>query len=263
MIHWNYDPALFTIGFFSLRWYSLFFLASFYLSFAYLKRRFINAGYDPFRLDSLLMYMMFSTIIGARLGHCFFYEPEVYLAEPLRILKVWEGGLASHGAAIGIPIGAYLFNRKFKDMNYLWLMDRICTAVAISGGLIRLGNLMNSEIIGAPTNGKWGFIFDRVDNIPRHPTQIYESVAYFAIALILHFVVTSEKWGRKRGFALGSFLILVFGFRFCIEFIKDVQVTFERNLSLDMGQILSIPAVIIGIILVVTSFGRIEPERNS
>jgi len=214
-------------------------------------------------LDPLLIYMMLGTVIGARLGHCLFYDPSYYLSNPIKILKVWEGGLASHGAAIGILLALYFYSKKHLDQPFLWLVDRIVITVALAGFFIRMGNLFNSEIIGRPTNVPWAFKFIRAQVTdpltPRHPSQVYEALAYLAIFGILYYIY--KKQGSKvcRGFLLGLFLALVFGVRFFVEFLKENQVAFESGMALNMGQILSIPAVIAGIVLI---FWAKEPNNE-
>jgi prolipoprotein diacylglyceryl transferase len=198
--------------------------------------------------------MIFGTVIGARLGHCLFYNPEYYLSNPIEIFKVWEGGLASHGAAIGILTAIYLFAKKKKNYPMLWTLDRIVIVVALAGTFIRLGNLFNSEIIGTPTEVSWAFVFTAVDDIPRHPAQLYESIAYFIIFLILLFIYYKGIEKNKNGLLFGLFLLLVFTFRFFVEFLKENQSGFEESLVLNMGQLLSIPFVIVGIVFIIKSF---------
>jgi phosphatidylglycerol:prolipoprotein diacylglycerol transferase len=169
MIHWNASPEIFTLGPLTLRWYGLLFASGFALGFQVVKKFFIQENVPTEYLDPLVFYLMVGTIIGARLGHCLFYEPSVYLADPIRILKVWEGGLASHGGALGVLVALYVFVRKFKRFTYLYICDRVAVAATLAGAMIRLGNLFNSEIIGKPTTVPWGFIFQKVDQIPRHP----------------------------------------------------------------------------------------------
>ena len=248
MIQWNVDPVIFSVGFFSLRWYSLGFLISFMLGFWFSKRRFVEKNYSMEALDAAFISVILGTIIGARLGHCLFYEPQIYLRQPWRILMVWEGGLASHGALIGIISAMYLFTKKYK-IPFVWMLDTIATPIAFAGGLVRLGNLMNSEIVGNPADVPWAFVFERVDALPRHPTQIYEALGYFAIGTALAMFRRNPNLPDKRGFLVGMFLILVFAFRFAIEFLKRPQVSFENGLPLDMGQILSIPAIVVGVYL--------------
>jgi phosphatidylglycerol---prolipoprotein diacylglyceryl transferase len=263
-IIWNVDPNIFSIpqdvpiiGGFSVRWYGLLFAMSFAVGYVIMQRIFKNENIPTKVLDELTTYMLIFTIVGARLGHCLFYEPEYYLSHPLEILKIWEGGLASHGAAIGIITGLYFFSRKNKK-PFLWIMDRIVIVVALSGFFIRTGNLMNSEIFGDVTSLPWGFIFKRyyiqaytVD--PRHPTQIYEALSYLLIFLFLFRSYWKQKGKVKQGLLFGWFLVLVFGVRFLIEFIKVPQVGFEENMTLNMGQWLSIPFVILGFIMIFLS----------
>jgi prolipoprotein diacylglyceryl transferase len=196
--------------------------------------------------------MILGTVIGARLGHCLFYSPGYYLSNPLEILMVWKGGLASHGATIGILIALYLYTKKKKE-NILWLLDRIVIVTAIGGASVRFGNLFNSEIIGKATDVPWAFIFTSVDDIPRHPAQLYESIAYIILFFILLFLYI-KKWKQlNRGFLFGLFLILLFSSRFFIEFYKENQSGFEAGMLLNMGQVLSIPFIITGVIFIFRS----------
>lgn len=200
-------------------------------------------------LNDLVWYMVGGTILGARLGHCLFYNPDYYLNRPLEILMVWKGGLASHGAGIGIIIALYLYTKKRKDITFLWVIDRIVITGALSGFFIRIGNLFNSEIYGKPTNLPWAFIFvyPYSDGQPRHPTQIYEALAYLTIFVLLFAYYTKTSGKFKDGLLLGWFLILVFGFRFFVEFLKENQSPFEDLMILNLGQLLSIPFVVLGI----------------
>lgn len=234
-----------------IAWYGLLFALSFVVGYMILMRIFKHEDIPIKVLDQLSTYMVVSTLVGARLGHCLFYEPQLYLANPLDILKIWEGGLASHGAAIGIIAGLYLFSRKNKK-HVFWILDRIVIVVALSGLFIRTGNLMNSEIIGDITTLPWGFYFIRAFEIPlrldpRHPTQIYEALSYFLVFLFLLNYYWKNKGNPIPGMMFSYFLILVFSVRFMIEFIKISQVSFENGLWLNMGQILSIPMVLLGI----------------
>lgn len=260
-IVWNPNPEIFHIGSVSVRWYGVLFALGFYLGYLILVRIFKKEQIPLKELDRLTTYMIIATVVGARLGHCLFYEPDKYLNNPIDILKVWEGGLASHGAAIGIILAIYLFSRKSEN-SFLWVIDRVVIVVALSGFLIRTGNLINSEIFGNETSVPWAFIFVRVDQIPRHPTQIYEALSYLGIFfyLLIHYY---KKNGKPReGFLFGMFLILIFGTRFFIEFLKEPQVGFEENMVLNLGQLLSIPFVIIGMILALQgSRSKQDPGR--
>ena len=200
-------------------------------------------------LNDLVWVMILGTVLGARIGHCLFYNPSYYLRHPEEILQIWKGGLASHGAAIGIMIAIYFYVRKRKDMTYLWIFDRIVITVALAGFFIRMGNLFNSEIIGKPTNSSWGFVFTSVDMIPRHPAQLYESIAYLFIFFFLFWYYFKKEGKFKQGLIFGLFLVLVFSFRFFVEFFKENQSSFEAGMFLNMGQLLSIPLVLLGIYL--------------
>jgi prolipoprotein diacylglyceryl transferase len=252
-----------------LRWYSLLFLFGFIIGYYILSKIFKKEGLPIELLDRLTFYVVISTIIGARLGHCLFYEPNVYLRHPLRIILPFEGtlgkdfhftgyqGLASHGGAVGLLIGLYLFARKYKR-PYLWILDRMAIVTAQAAALIRLGNLFNSEIVGTPTSLPWGVKFVRLaphgmpleQITPLHPAQIYESISYLIIFIFLITLYYKKYPNTKQGLFIGLFFILVFTARFFIEFVKDKQVDFEAGMLLNMGQLLSIPFIIAGIILV-------------
>jgi len=259
-IVWDISPEIFSIplvtplvGGLSVRWYGLLFAFSFIFGYIIMKKMFINEGLGEKELDQVSTFMLVSTIVGARLGHCLFYEPSYYLSHPFEILKIWEGGLASHGAAVGIFIGLYIFTRINKK-PYLWILDRMAIIVALSGFFIRSGNLMNSEIFGDITSLPWGFIFIRYyDPVlaidPRHPTQIYEALGYLTIFVFLYRFYWKQKGKTNNGEIFGYFMVLLFGLRFLIEFIKVPQVGFEETMFLNMGQILSIPLILTGFIM--------------
>ena len=248
-IPWNINPEIFSVGKFAIRWYGLLFASSFFFGYLIMAGFFKKEKIPEEVLDRLTLYMALGTIIGARLGHCLFYEPGYYLSNPVEILMVWHGGLASHGAGIGIFIALYLFAKKSKK-SYLWILDRVAVVVALSGFFIRTGNLMNSEIYGVETNLPWGFVFLRNgETVPKHPTQIYEALAYLFVFILLYFIYKRNQGMFKSGLLFSLFMIFVFGFRFFIEFIKNNQVAFESGMMLNMGQWLSIPFVLFGIIL--------------
>lgn len=248
-ITWNINPEIFHVGNLGIRWYGLLFAASFFFGYIIMGKFFKTENIPEEVLDRLTLYMALGTIIGARLGHCLFYQPGYYLNKPVEIIKIWHGGLASHGAAIGILIALYMFAKKSKK-PYLWILDRIVVVVALAGFFIRTGNLMNSEICGVETDLPWGFIFVRRDElIPKHPTQIYEALAYLSIFVLLFFIYKRNKGVFRKGLLFSLFLILVFTFRFFVEFIKNDQVAFESGMTLNMGQWLSIPFVLFGVIL--------------
>lgn len=264
-ITWNVDPIIFTLGPISVRWYGLMWGIGFLVGYELILRIFKNENCPADWADKIFIYMAVGTIVGARLGHCLFYGPwfdtynasgqvieEGYISHPFNMLKIWEGGLASHGGAVGILIAMYLFNRNVTKKGYLWIFDRLVIPVAVTGACIRLGNLMNSEIYGEHTTMPWGFIFVRNGEIfPSHPTQIYETL-YCLIALaVTSYLYWKKKAYQRRGLIFGVFLIIVFLTRFLLEFIKNDQEAFEKHMLLNMGQWLSVPFIIWGVWLLV------------
>ena len=249
-INWNVNPEIVKLGPLSLRWYGLLFAMGFFLGYLIFQKYFRKDGITIEILDKLTIYMVLGTVIGARLGHCLFYDASYYLSNPLKILKVWEGGLASHGAAIGILTALWIFTRKYK-FSYAFILDRIVITVALAGFFIRMGNLMNSEIYGMETHLPWGFIFLRNGEVlPKHPTQIYEGLCYLAsFGFLMGLYLKRPKW-LHDGHIFGFFLILIFTSRFIIEFIKQAQSSFEETMPLNMGQLLSIPFVLAGLIII-------------
>ncbi|MGA2297220.1 MAG: prolipoprotein diacylglyceryl transferase [FCB group bacterium] len=246
-IYWGSSPEIFSIGPVSIRWYGLLFSLGFVIGYQILSWIFKNENKSQKDLEVLTVFMIIGTVVGARLGHCLFYEPSYYLANPVEILKVWKGGLASHGAALGILISLILYCRKVKTINLIWIFDRIVIVIALSACLIRLGNFMNSEIIGKAASIPWAVVFLRVDHIPRHPAQLYESISYLILFFILFFIYRKKKSAIAPGTLVGIFLTFLFVMRFILEFFKERQVSFEASLPLDMGQLLSIPFIITGI----------------
>ncbi len=257
-IVWDVNPEIFDLGFVAPRWYGLLWAASFIIGYKIMQNFFKKEHVNVELVDTLTTYMLIATILGARLGHVFFYESDYYLAHPWDILKIWEGGLASHGAAIGILVGLYLFSRAQK-CSYIWIVDRIVVVVALSGFLIRMGNLFNSEIYGHITDMPWGFIFVRDGQTePRHPTQLYEALSYLAIFIYMMLYYYKKQGKTKAGYLTGVFMLGVFGMRFLIEFIKENQVAFEQSMQLNMGQWLSIPLIIAGGYLIYRSRKEIK-----
>jgi prolipoprotein diacylglyceryl transferase len=248
IVPWDVNPEIFRIGIFAVRWYGLLFACSFLFGYVIMNRIFKNENLGEAVLDRLTIYMAIGTIVGARLGHCLFYEPGYYFHHPLEILMIWHGGLASHGAAIGILVAVGLFAIK-ENRGYFWVLDRIAIVVALSGFFIRMGNLMNSEIYGIETTVPWGFVFLRNHEVaPKHPTQIYEALAYLVIFILLYRMYWSKKGTHTEGLIISLFLTLVFTARFFIEFLKENQVAFEAHMKINMGQSLSIPFILLGII---------------
>ncbi|HEY5462152.1 MAG TPA: prolipoprotein diacylglyceryl transferase [Hanamia sp.] len=259
-IHWNINPEIFRIGGFAIRYYSLMFAAAFYFSYLILSKIYKRESVSIHLLDKLAIFVILGTLIGARLGQVFFYEFGYYKQHLLEIILPfsiqqgnfeWTGyqGLASHGGAIGILIALGWYCKKYKQ-SFLWVIDRLVIVVALSGFFIRVGNLFNSEIIGKPTNLPWAFIFERVDFIPRHPAQLYEAICYLIIFFILWHIYNKRGLQLKQGFLFGLFLVLVFSVRFLMEFLKENQEVFENTLPINMGQILSIPFMIVGLYFV-------------
>lgn len=261
-IDWNVDPVIFWItDSFPLKYYGLLFVCGLLLGHYIVKRIYLKENVPAQSLDNLLVYVVVGTVLGARLGHCFFYEPAYFLKHPIEILlpikKIGEAykfvgfrGLASHGGTIGVLMAIIAYCRKHK-VNLLWLLDRMAIAVPVTAAFIRLGNFMNSEIYGEPTNANWGVVFQRDDLIPRHPTQLYEAFSYLLIFAILFFLYKSRNTEKANGLIFGYFLTLLFLARFCIEFFKENQESFENQMPINMGQVLSIPFIIIGLTLIV------------
>src|SRR5258708_10835990 len=212
-IIWDIDPNIFTIPIINhpLRWYGLFFALAFLISQQIMYFIYKKEGRPTTEVDTLTIYLVVATIVGARLGHALFYDPIFYFQNPLKIIMTWEGGLASHGGVIGILIATYLFARKTK-VSYLWMLDRIAIVAALTFCMIRLGNLMNSEMIGIPTNLPWGFIFTSKDNIPRHPAQLYEAIHNFISFIVLFWVCSSQNDTIKNRFLLVFLLIIILSF---------------------------------------------------
>ena len=256
-IHWSPDPEIFRLGSLAIRWYGLLFACAFIFGYLVMLGFFKKEKVPVDKLDTLTTYMVVGTVVGARFGHCLFYEPVYYLSHPWKILEVWEGGLASHGAALGILLSIWIFAKR-NQLTFLWVVDRIVIVVALSGLFIRMGNLMNSEIFGHVTGLPWGFYFEKASGTfesadPRHPTQIYEALGYFLVFLLLWRLYYIKDGKPAPGLFFGLFLVLVFGLRFFVEFLKEPQVGFEHGLPLNMGQMLSIPFVLLGCWLIYRS----------
>ena len=265
---WNVDPVICKIGPLTLRWYSLLFVAGFPLGYWMFERFYKREGLDTKLLEPLLYALLIGTIVGARLGHCFFYEPAYYLSSEhwVEIFKPWKGGLASHGGAIGVMLATWWYVHRYgrkNDFDLLWVFDRLAIAVAFAGCFIRLGNLFNSEIYGKVTDLPWGFIFERRgETLPKHPTQIYEALTYLLLGFFLLWNYNHRLDKRYRGWFLGMFFIICFGMRSLIEFIKEPQVDFENDMTFDMGQLLSVPFIIAGIVLLVYAYKKKIPAKR-
>ena len=252
-IVWDVNPVLID-SFVQIRYYSLMFAIGFWLGFNIVAKMFKHDGAPENWLFSLLIWVVCATIIGARLGHVFFYEWDYYSQHPEHIWRTWEGGLASHGGAIAIIIAVFLYSKFTTKLSPLWTFDRLVIPIALVGALIRIGNLMNSEIYGGPTDLPWGFIFVRGNEwpgVPVHPTQIYEALCYLALFGVLMWMFWKKHAQRRPGLIFGVFLTWLFGARFLIEFVKNDQVAREATMALNLGQQLSIPFIIIGIGLII------------
>lgn len=254
---WNTSPEIISgfLGFLTIRWYSLFFGLSFFIGyyiFLYIARKENKKVED---LDDLVMYMFLATIIGARLGHCLFYDFNYYFIEnPLSIFKIWEGGLASHGAIFTIIPALYLFMRKHEGYTYLWLLDRMTWVIALAATFIRLGNFFNSEIVGVPTDGSWGIVFAlNGEDFPRVPIMLFESASYFFVFILLSYLYVSKEGKVREGLMSALFFILMLSFRFLWEFWKSDFGDIVA-LGLNSGQLLSIPFILVGFGLLFYTF---------
>ncbi len=290
-IPWDMSPEIFSFWIITIRWYGVLFALGFmtgqYIIYSIWKQE----GKSQEDLDYLLLCMVIAVVLGARLGHCLFYEPEYYLANPLEILKVWRGGLASHGTTFGILAGIWIYThytmdfspsaitqqkgeeqgflynilnrharslsitsisirqQKREGQSFLYILDRIVLTVALGGAFIRLGNLMNSEIVGKPTDLPWGFIFlKNGENFARHPSQLYESISCIFLFLFLYWLYNRTKEKTPEGRIVGAFLIILFTLRFFYEYLKENQVEFEQGMTFNMGQLLSIPQILLGVV---------------
>jgi len=257
-IHWNIDHEIINVFGISIRYYGLFFVSGLILSIYILGWIYKRENIPSEHLEKLSIYSMIGIIVGARLGHCLFYEPSYYLSHPLEMILpitfpsgggvkfIGFQGLASHGGALGELIALYFYSRKTKH-SMIDTIDLTAVVAGLVGVFIRIGNFMNSEIIGMPTTKPWGVIFERVDNLPRHPTQLYEAISYFIIFAIKMILYKKMRDKLKNGFFFGLLLVLIFTARFIIEFVKEDQVGFEDGMTFNMGQLLSIPYILVGI----------------
>ena len=266
-IHWNPDPEIVNIFGISIRYYGLLFVSGLLLAIYMLTRVFKRENIPSENLEKLTIYGMIGIIAGARLGHCLFYEPSYYLSHPLEMILpvtfppdggikfIGYQGLASHGGVLGLLIGLYFYSRKTKH-SMIDILDLIAVVVGVSLGFIRLANFMNSEIIGMPTTKSWGVIFERVDDLPRHPAQLYEAISYFVILGIMMILYLKMRERLKNGILFGLATILFFMARFIIEFLKEDQVGFEKGMTFNMGQLLSLPYIAVGIGFIIYGFWK-------
>lgn len=265
-IHWNADPVLLSLGSLEVRWYSLLFISGFVLGWYIFKWFCKREGISEKVLDPLLYTLLVGTIVGARLGHCLFYDPAYYLGSWkgfFEIFMPWKGGLASHGGTLFLFFAMWWFARRWgprNDFDFLWLLDRLAIAVPFAAMFIRLGNLFNSEIYGHVTDLPWGFVFERNGEVlAKHPTQVYEALSYALLGVVLVLLYKNRTKGLYRGAYMGIFFTVLFGMRFLIEFVKNDQVGFEAGMALNMGQLLSIPFILLGIGLIIYSYRKKLP----
>lgn len=261
-IHWAVDPEILNAGGVSIRYYGVLFAGGIMLSISILKWIFRKEAIAQDKLDTLTIYGMIGILVGARLGHCLFYDPAYYFSHPLEMffpIKITDEGqytfigyqgLASHGGAVGLIIALVLYARRTNE-SLLRTIDLISVVAPLEACFIRVGNLMNSEMLGVPTNVPWAFVFEREDQLPRHPAQLYEAIAYLAIFILTMYLYKTRRHKLQHGFFFGLCLSLIFIARFFIEFVKKTQVSFEEQMTLDMGQLLSIPFILVGIGFVV------------
>ena len=252
-IIWNVNPNILELGSLQLRWYGVLFVGSFFLGLMILQWIYKREGKDPASLDQLLIYVMVGAVVGSRLVHCLFYEPAFYLSHPLEILKVWKGGLASHGGLAGVLLALYIFAKRY-DTSYMWLLSRVAIPGALTAAFVRFGNLFNSEILGLPSELPWAIVFERVDLIPRHPVQLYEALSYLVILGILVVIYRRISPAFATKILPGIFLVLVFTARFLLEYTKTKQEAYTLDIPFSTGQLLSVPYILLGIVWMIWAF---------
>ena len=278
-IVWSPNPVIFSVGSFTLLWYGVLFALGLVLAGWYVWGRFKEFGIEQRAFENLIIWSFFGIFLGARLCHCLCYEPEYFLSRPIEMLLpvgldemgnyrfTGYHGLASHGGIVGLILALMLF-KYFSKLDILPIMDWFALATPLAGGFIRLGNLMNSEIVGTPTDVAWAFVFPTIDQMPRHPAQLYESIFFFALFGVGAWMFSKMRYNTvKWGFFVSLQLMVIAGFRFSIEFVKEVQVGFERDMALNMGQWLSVPLFVLGVILMIYTqkYGKnsVKSENNS
>ena len=277
-ITWKVDPELFTLLGREIRWYGLLWVIGLIVAIIIVQKIFEKERLPEKWFDSLFVHMMLGIVVGARLGHCLFYEPAYYLANPLEVFAIWEGGLASHGGVIGIIIAVWLYSKRVTKKSMLWTFDRVIVPTGFTAAAIRLGNLMNHEIYGGPTSQPWGFRFitnighwkagvaEPIFSEPSHPTQIYEALIYLLVFAITMYLYWKTDAKNKQGLLIGIGMIIIFVSRFFIEFVKHVQVDSEiamrESTGLILGQWLSIPFILWGLWLVWNAYRGAKPMKE-
>lgn len=257
---WSVDPVLFSFGSLKIHWYGVLFATAILTGFSIMNMIYKHENKDIKLLETLQIYIVIGIVVGARLGHCLFYDPGFYLSHPLEIFAVWKGGLASHGGGLGAIIATYLYARK-EGVSLIYLLDRLAIPTASFAFFVRMGNLMNSEIVGNPTTAPWGIVFSRVDNLTRHPAQVYEALSYLLVFIILASLYLFSKKRLHNGLLFGVFLVLVFSARFIIEFVKVPQAAYTHETFMSTGQMLSIPFFLLGIGLIL--WAMIQTKKES
>jgi len=253
---WGVDPVAIHLGSFKVYWYGMLFAGAILAGLEYMKWVYRQESKDVDELETMFLYITIGIVVGARLGHCLFYDPTFYFAHPMKIFAVWEGGLASHGGGLGVIIALYLYVKKYK-LNYMWLLDRVAIPTALFGFFVRMGNFMNSEIVGKPSEVPWAIVFSRVDMLPRHPAQLYEAISYLSIFIVLTLIYKFKRERLNHGFLFGLFLVLVFSVRILVEFVKVKQADYDTSfLMMSTGQALSVPFLLIGFGLMFWSFKK-------
>lgn len=247
--HWNPDPEIISFAGLSIRWYGLLFVGSFLLGTSIVKRIFKAEGKPDIDLDNLMFYMLLAAIIGARLAHCLIYEPSYYLSHPMEILYVWKGGLASHGGIVGAILALWLFIKRQPEISLFWMFERLTIPAALVATAIRSANFINSEIVGNPTQVPWAVVFERLDSVPRHPAQLYEALAYFVTFVVLTLIYRSQNGNVKPGVLSGVMFLGIFIARFLVEFVKVPQAAYGDGLAISVGQWLSVPFILLGLVL--------------
>ncbi|AXB34706.1 prolipoprotein diacylglyceryl transferase (plasmid) [Vibrio campbellii] len=258
---WNVDPVMVSFLGLKIHWYGVLFALAITAGFRIMKSIYVREDKPVESLDSLLTYAVFGIIVGARLFHVVFYDPDYYWTNPGQIIAIWNGGLASHGGGLGIILAVYFYTLRHR-IGFVWLLDRLAIATALFGFFVRTGNFFNSEIVGKPSDLPLAVIFERVDMTPRHPIMLYESVAYLAIFTLLFLLYRKTDIGQYKGLLLGWFLVLVMSARFLLEFIKAHQASYSTGVIINTGQLLSIPFILVGIILVFKGQKIVDSNRD-
>lgn len=257
LIHWAFDPILFSAGPLTIRWYGLLFVGAFLIGQWMLGRIFAAEGVPRENAERLMIHALLGAVIGARLVHCLFYEPGYYLSHPLAILRIWEGGLASHGGALGMLLALWFAARTAQPrLPFLWLIDRVSMPAALGAVFVRVANFLNSEIVGIPTSGRWGVVFESIDALPRHPAQLYEAIAYALIFAVLLAIYRRSGKRTPEGLLFGVLMALVFSARILVEFFKTPQAAYEAGQLFTVGQYLSLPFVMLGVVMMVRAIRR-------